>query len=94
MPLSDYKGSSNSDEMWVHLVNERIAGTYRRISGEHYARVIVFESGAAFWFNDNGAFGPESSEDVRREVRRRKQDIEQGLAELRNLPPALTKDLP
>lgn len=88
--LTDYRGPANSKEIFKFLVGERITAAFMGNDGRP---VIVLESGMGISFGSVGgecgpSYWPVSKEDVQREVAKRKEAIERGLAELRDLPGA------
>lgn len=85
MALSEYKGPSNSSDIFQHLVGEKITACF-----EHDRRVwLVVESGHAFVVGGSGdsfmVYWREQPEKVQRVVDRRRKDIEQKTQELRDM---------
>ena len=85
--LSEYKGASNSGEVFRHLVGERIMAAFEDEKGHV---VLVMESGPALVLGSLGGGSPAywttSKEDIDMLVAERRKAIEGRLAELRDLP--------
>lgn len=87
MSLSDYKGPANSTEILQHLVGERI---YAAFADQRGKIILVLESGHGIDFfslgGDSPGFGPLRPEEIGRLIAARRKDINQKLAELREMP--------
>ena len=79
--LKDYKGASNSPEIFKHLVGETIRGAFVADDGNIY---LVMADGDALVFAD-GAYWKEGQKDVARMIDKRRAYIERQLAELGRL---------
>lgn len=83
MSLADYKGPSNSGELWPHLVGETILGVVDEGGKIH----LIMESGEALTFG--GATGPAfwvtQRKDWEKVVRERRERIRRGTAEIQRL---------
>ena len=80
--LRDYKGPSNSSEIFQHMVGEKVAACF-----QYERRVwLVTESGHAFVVGGSGdattVFWQEMPEKVQRVIAERRRDIHQRIREL------------
>ncbi len=88
--LTDYKGPSNSREIFQHLVGEKIVAAFEDYK-EHTTVWLVLESGDAFVLGGGPgqAWGPSfwrvPKAEVLRVVETRRANIRAGLAELRDM---------
>ena len=86
MSLKDYKGPSNSEEMWPHVVGETILGVVEENGHVH----LIMESGEALTFSSFGeSIGPchwvTQRKDWEKVVRARRERIRRGTAEIQRL---------
>ena len=86
MSLADYKGPSNSGQLWPHLVGEKILGVVEENGRVH----LIMESGSAVTFSSLGdSVGPSywvtSRKDWEKVVRERRERIRRGTAEIQRL---------
>lgn len=89
--LSDYKGPANTRAVLRHLVGARIAACFQvpAATGDGgLDTYIVDESGCALVFHHStGAYWVESKAEVDLIIAKRRAEIEQRVAELRDLLP-------
>ena len=87
MSLTDYTGPSNSDELWPHLVGEKILGVVEEGGKIH----LIMESGEALTLSSfgGGDIGPcfwvTRRKDWEKVVRERRERIKRGTAEIQRL---------
>lgn len=79
--LKDYRGASNSPELFKYLVGETIRGAFVGDDGHIY---LVMSDGDAVVFAD-GAYWKEGQKDVTRLIDKRKSQIQRQLEELGRL---------
>lgn len=84
--LTNYKGPSNSSEVFQHLVGEKIVGAFQDSAGQVF---IVVESGMSLVLSAIGSGSPaywvKNEADTKEIVQKRRKEIEQKLAELRDM---------
>ena len=83
MSLTDYKGPSNSDGLWPHLVGEKILGVVEEDGHIH----LIMESGKALTFGGepHPAFWVTGRRDWEKVVRERRERIRRSTAEIQRL---------
>ncbi len=89
MPAKDVVGKWNDRDVFRHLVGEKIVGTLEGMElGSSYSkRFLVFESGFALAFGENGTFGITDKATVDQLVRRQRDELKRLQAEIEALPP-------
>lgn len=83
--LTDYKGPSNSSEIFQYLVGEKITAAFK-IDNKIY---LVLESGQAIVFggrDSSPSYWKEAEMELSRTVKERAREIKRKIAELRDLP--------
>jgi len=79
--LKDYKGPANSSELLKYLVGDTVKGAFINSEGNI---CLVFSSGEGVVFS-HAAYWKELESDVKTEVRKRKEQIDSLIGQLKDI---------
>lgn len=80
--LKDYKGPSNSPEILKYLVGDTVKGAFVNSEG-HIC--LVFSSSDGLVFSKTGAYWKESECEVKKEVEKRREQINSLIDQLKDI---------